>query len=140
MSATVTCRGIDAMPDALLRELAAAGFGVGPPTPLAATVLDTFDGRLHDAGLRLERRGDTLVLVGPGTSAASLPVDGDATVRVRAAARSVPGPPRRRHRDPHRAAGRQLNATTRRAERRNGDDKVVAAVTIHQRIAVDGAG
>ena len=40
MSAPETCRGTDPVPDALLRDLTAAGFHVGPPTTLTATVLD----------------------------------------------------------------------------------------------------
>jgi CHAD domain-containing protein len=136
MSAPVTCRGTDPAPDALLRDLAAAGFRVGPPTELSATVLDTFDGRLHEAALRLEHRADTLVLTGPGTSVASLPAD----VVPRFAADLPPGPFRTRLADVTEIRTvmpvAMLTATTRRAERRNGDDKVVAAVTIQQRIVV----
>jgi CHAD domain-containing protein len=138
MSAPETCRGTDPVPDALLRDLTAAGFHVGPPTTLTATVLDTFDGRLHEAGLRLEHRADTLVLTGPGTSVASL-----AAVAVpRFASDLPPGPLRTRLADVTEIRTvmpvATLSATTRRAERRNSDDKVVAAITIHQRIAVGG--
>ena len=137
MSAPVTCRGTSEVPDALLRDLVAAGFVVGPPTPLSATVLDTFDGRLHEAGLRLEHRADTLVLTGPGTSVASLPAMVAPRFAVRPAGR---GRCRARLADVTEIRTvlpvTTLTATTRRAERRNGDDKVVAAVTIQQRIAV----
>ena len=136
MSAPVTCRGTSEVPDALLRDLVAAGFVVGPPTPLSATVLDTFDGRLHEAGLRLEHRADTLVLTGPGTSVASLP----AMVAPRFASELPAGPLRARLADVTEIRTvlpvTTLSATTHRAERRNGDDKVVAAVTIQQRVAV----
>jgi len=39
---------------AVIDALRAAGFEVPPPQPASRTVLDTFDGRLHAAGLRLE--------------------------------------------------------------------------------------
>jgi CHAD domain-containing protein len=43
--------------------LSASGFEVGPPTPSSRTVLDTFDGRLHSSGLRLEAHGPDTELV-----------------------------------------------------------------------------
>ncbi|MGH9150816.1 MAG: hypothetical protein ACRD03_00075, partial [Acidimicrobiales bacterium] len=43
-------------PSGVLDALAGAGFEVGPARPVRCTVLDTFDGRLHAAGLRLELR------------------------------------------------------------------------------------
>lgn len=41
---------------ALADALRASGFEVDAPAPSTRVVLDTFDGRLHDAGLRLELR------------------------------------------------------------------------------------
>jgi CHAD domain-containing protein len=138
MSVPATCRGTAEVPDALLSDLADAGFVIGPPTPLTSTVLDTFDGRLHEAGLRLEHRTDTLVLTGPGASVASLP----ATVAPRFATDLPPGPMRARLADITEIRAMlpvaTLTASTRRAERRNADEKVVAAVTIQQRVAVGG--
>jgi CHAD domain-containing protein len=139
MSAAVTCRGTEAVPDALVRDLVAAGFRVGPPTPLSSTVLDTFDGRVHEAGLRLEHRGDTLVLTGPGTAVAALPT----AAAPRFASELPAGPLRARLADITEIRTvlpiTNLTAVSRRAERRNSDDKVVAAVTIEERITVDGA-
>jgi CHAD domain-containing protein len=138
MSVPVTCRGIAELPDALLRDLLAAGFVVGPPTPLSASVLDTFDGRLHEAGLRLEHRTDRLVLTGPGAAVASSP----SLVAPRFASELPAGPMRARLADITEIRAllpvTTLTATSRRAERRNADDKVVAAVTVHQRLAVSG--
>lgn len=50
--------------DDVVAGLAAAGFEIQAPTNLRRTVLDTFDGRLAEAGLRLElREGDGHELV-----------------------------------------------------------------------------
>ncbi len=57
--------------------LSGLGFTIGPPHPVTTTVLDTFDGRLHRAGLRLEFQestGTALVLSGPDTVAARLEI------------------------------------------------------------------
>ena len=45
----------------VLDVLAGAGFEIGPAAPTRRTLLDTFDGRLHAAGLRLEARTDGIV-------------------------------------------------------------------------------
>ena len=58
--------------DGLTALLAKAGFDVGPPAAVRRTVLDTFDGRLHGAGLQLEVRevkGRELVLADRSTTA-----------------------------------------------------------------------
>src|SRR5262245_32138696 len=50
--------------DALQRALDRADVGLSPAVACTRTVLDTFDGRLHAAGLRLElRKGATSELV-----------------------------------------------------------------------------
>jgi CHAD domain-containing protein len=50
---------------ALVASLVAAGFELGETRPFTTTVLDTFDGRIHDDGLCLELRGEgELVLSG----------------------------------------------------------------------------
>ena len=62
---------------AAIGALTELGFAFGPPTLVTTTVLDTFDGRLHRAGLRLELRETTgleLVLSGEGTVPAHLTV------------------------------------------------------------------
>jgi CHAD domain-containing protein len=137
MGAVVTCRGAGSTPDGLLNQLAAAGFEVGDPTPSATTVLDTFDGRLHAEGLRLERGGTMLALRGPGASVASTPTER----APRFAADLPPGPLRDRLLDviEIRALLAQATvcSTVRRAERRNAERKVVAAVRIHERISAD---
>src|SRR5262249_35025145 len=138
MGDAVTCRGLDATPDALLRDLAAAGFEIAPPGRTTTTVLDTFDGRFHDDDLRLEHRDRSLVLSGPTTSRAAVAAD----VLPRFATDLPPGPFRSRV-----AAIVDVRAvlpvatvvaTTRRAERRNREGKVVAVVTVHE--AVDASG
>ena len=62
---------------AVIGALTALGFAVGSPTLVTTTALDTFDGRLHRAGLRLELRETSsleLVLSGEGTVPAHLTV------------------------------------------------------------------
>ena len=137
MPTVVTCRGADPTPDRLLRDLAAAGFDVGDPAPMATTVLDTFDGLLHAEGLRLECCGRMLVLRGPGASVASTPTERP----PRVAADLPPGPLRDRLLavTDVRALLAQATvcSTVRRAERRNGEHKVVASVRIHEQIRAD---
>lgn len=64
---------------AVVAALVAAGFDLGAPRPFTTTVLDTFDGRIHDEGLCLELRdGNELVLSGHGVVPARLLHSGDA--------------------------------------------------------------
>jgi len=59
-------------------SLTESGFGFDPPRALTTTLVDTFDGRLHRAGLRLELRmsaGIELVLSGDDVVPAHLSVD-----------------------------------------------------------------
>ncbi len=143
MPTAVTCRGADDTPDRLLGDLAAAGFDVADPVLVATTVLDTFDGRLHAEGLRLDCCGRTLILRGPRSSVASTPVEAAPHV----AADLPPGPLRERLLavTDVRALLSQatIASTVRRAQRRNREGKVVAAVDVHDRItagdaAIDG--
>jgi|GEM_PF-566981 len=53
---SVVFDGRDGPAAPVVEVLAAAGIVLGPPEPLYRTRFDTFDGRLHDAGLRLESR------------------------------------------------------------------------------------
>jgi CHAD domain-containing protein len=58
-------------------RLGVLGFEFGPPRPESRTLLDTFDGRLHRAGLRLElveTDGRELVLSGADAVTSRLPV------------------------------------------------------------------
>ena len=73
---TLLVRGIE--PTAVIAALTELGFAFGPSTSVTTSVLDTFDGRLHRAGLRLELRDSTrleLVLSGEGTVPAHLTVN-----------------------------------------------------------------
>ena len=118
-----------------LPHFAAAGFDVEPPVAVTSTVLDTFDGRLHAAGLRLDHDGDTLLL--------------DGRTRCRRASRSPsrPGSP------PTSRPGRSApgSSTSSRCApccpwprspassaapcSRNGDGKVVASVRTYEQIS-----
>jgi len=122
------------------RLLAQEGFDVGRPTPLRTTLLDTYDGRLHAAGLRLEVREGRrreLVLSGGGPVVAMLAVDGTPSL----AADLPPGPFRDRL-----AAVLEVRALLpvlamagRRsvAVRRDGAGKVRVGVTLHHGVSVD---
>lgn len=62
----------------VIESLTALGFVFGPSRAATTTVLDTFDGRLHRAGMRLqvnESEGLELELCGEGTAPAHLAVD-----------------------------------------------------------------
>ena len=72
MIATVTGQADRPDPGAVVAGLVAGGFEVAVATTVTTTVLDTFDGRLHAAGLRLEHRDGALVLRGNGTVPAQL--------------------------------------------------------------------
>jgi hypothetical protein len=76
-------------------QLGALGFEFGPSRPESRTLLDTFDGRFHNAGLRLElveTDGSELILSGEGAVTAHLAV----TTPPRFAADLTPGPFRAR--------------------------------------------
>lgn len=79
---TYRARGSDVIADDLLARLHAAGYTVAPVEQVRRTVLDTFDGRIAAAGLRLElvgtgstrRPGGELILSGGGGAAAHVAV------------------------------------------------------------------
>src|SRR6478735_4178335 len=77
--ATFAADGCSGGAGAVLADL---GFAVGQPRRVTRTVLDTFDGLLHDAGLRLEVRDE-------GVRRAVL-LSGDGVVGVRVSTTVVP--------------------------------------------------
>ena len=98
-----------------------------------STVLDTFDGRLHAAGLRLEHDGTRSCSAGRRGRAPSCRSPAPA-VRRRPAARPVPVPPRRHHRGPRPAA--LATVTTKRGdERATATARSSPASTIHEATA-----
>lgn len=137
MSSVVTSRGVDATPDALLRDL--QGYTIAPPRRVTSVVLDTFDGRLHRAGLRLDHVDGSLVLRDAEGGVARLA----AAVAPRFATDLPRGPFRSR------LAGvldvrallplATVATTSRRVERRNADGKVTSVVTIHDDVCVGGS-
>lgn len=125
----------------LSRVLAGARFVVGPWMSLRRTVLDSFDGRLHAAGLRLEVLDDgrrELVLTGAGDVAHG-PVG--AAPRF---APDLPAGPLRARLAPLldvRALLPVLRVTGRRAVAvfEDGRGKRQVAVVLHAGVTVDGA-
>jgi CHAD domain-containing protein len=136
MGTSVSCRGEGAGPDRLTTALAGAGFVAEAPATVSTVVLDTFDGRLHAAGLRLERRGNVLVLDGDGAVAAQVP----SSSTPRFPADLPPGPFRSRLADlvDIRALVPLVTLTSRRSPfvRRNGQGKIVAAAQLHEHLTI----
>jgi CHAD domain-containing protein len=129
--------GIDV--DHVLAVLARAGFALDAPRPSTLAVLDTFDGRIADAGLRLELvDGRQLVLRGEGEVPAAVTL----TRQPRDAADLPAGPLRRRLAKllDVRALLRLVEVTSQRqdAAQRNHSGKVVAGVTVHRQTAANG--
>jgi CHAD domain-containing protein len=129
--------GVQADAGGLVDTLARSGFDVEAPVAVTSTVFDTFDGRLHDAGLRVEHDGTALVLGGAGTVPARL--DRDAAPRF--ARELPPGPLRDRLADLVEVRALlpvvTVSAIVRRAVSRNGDGKVVSGVRIVEQVATD---
>jgi CHAD domain-containing protein len=76
-SAAASFTARDHGPASAVAGLSEVGFVFGPSHTVTRTLLDTFDGRLHGAGLRLELRqrdGFELILSGEGTVPAHLTV------------------------------------------------------------------
>lgn len=128
-------------PASVAHALAHAGYDVRGWRPVRTTLLDTFDGRLHGAGLRLEAHQsdglDLVLIAGDSTTAhAAMPA-------VPTGAGDLPAGPFRARMAPVLGVRTLLPVVTvtgRRlvARRRDGDGKAVVAVTLHDRLA--GAG
>lgn len=125
----------------LVVGLEKAGFDFDSPLSVRRTLLDTFDGRLYARGLRIELRkgsGCVLSVTGDGSTPAHLPV----VVVPRFASDLPPGPLRSRlapvldvrallpvvHLDSHQ----------RTAVHRDARGKVVASLTVHDHLALEG--
>lgn len=143
MGNPVTGRGERPDPDHLIAALDTAGLEIGATSVMSATILDTFDGRLHGAGWRLEHRDGVVELSSAGAVPAQLPV----ASAPRFSTDLPPGPFRARLGDliDVRALLPQLclTTTTRRTVRRNRDGKIVAMADIHDAVgtehgAIDG--
>lgn len=130
----------DVEPETIAGVLARAGYDVGPWQPVRRSLLDTFDGRLHRAGLRLEARssgGLELVLSGGGPAVAGMAVPALPTL-----AGDLPAGPFRARLQPVldvRALLPVLTVTGRQLVglRRDRTGKAVVAVTVHDRLATD---
>ncbi|MGI8809044.1 MAG: CHAD domain-containing protein [Acidimicrobiales bacterium] len=113
--------------------LAGAGFQVERFRPVERTLLDTFDGRLHSAGVRLEvlrSVGLELRLSADGPGSAQIAVD-----RVPSVAGDIPAGPLRARLAPIlgvRALLPVVSVTSHqaRALRRNGSDKLIVDVLL----------
>ena len=139
-SRTSTFTGGEGAVERLATALVESGFDVGAPRRTDRLLLDTFDGRLDDAGLRLEHRttpdGPVLVLSDTHSTPARL-----AAARPPRSAADLPAGP---FRDRLSAAtdGRALlpqravSGPGRSVVRRNRQDKTVAAATIYDGLRV----
>lgn len=129
------------VPADLVAALARAGFSVTPGRPVRRTVLDTFDGRVAAAGLRLELRQaeeQELVLSGCGSPPAGIRANG----LPRFAGDLPVGPFRAR------LAGLlgprallptfTVTACEMTATKRDRTGKTRASVTLHTQVAVEG--
>lgn len=142
-SSTTTASRPDLDPGALLEALAEAGFELGAPEPVRRTALDTFDGRLRAAGLRLElrtARGTELVLTGGGSPPAHLATTGAPRFAV-----DLPRGPFRARLAPVLDVRALLPLVTLRstrtvAVRRDDDGGAVVVVAVHTDLEVEGHG
>ena len=141
MDAETTFTSDQLTPGDALVALRAAGFELGPARPVRRTLLDTFDGRLHAAGLRLEVRQApqlSVVLAGKGSPPARAPVDA-----VPRTADDLPAGPLRSRLAPV-LDGRALlpvicvTAREATATRRDHDGKARVSVMLHDRVSVEG--
>jgi len=120
--------------------LLGAGFEVGPFRAGSRTLLDTFDGRLHAAGIRIEVHTDggivRLVVAGGGPAPAQMDLDG-----VPAVAADLPAGPIRSRLAPIldvRALVARVTLATRQATaiRRNGEGKAVVRVALQDELTL----
>jgi CHAD domain-containing protein len=121
--------------------LARAGLDLGPPTRVVRTVMDTFDGRLHAAGLRLELEEPSfeLVLTGDdGTPPARLGIEEE----PRLVSELPPGPFAERlaavAKERALLPVMTVRTRTRTAQRRDRRDKVTVTAHLHEGVRVDG--
>lgn len=135
--------------DDVLSFLQADGFEIEQPVRVTRTVLDTFDGRLHQAGARLELRRTSHLELVLGQRDRALPVGWtDASTRVRAAPRFAsdlaPGPLRLRLAELADVRAMQpvveFAETTVRAARRDPLGSPVTSVQLHHHVVVEPAG
>lgn len=126
----------------LASVLTGAGFVLARPRPVERTLLDTFDGRLHASGIRMEMRTgtDTTVMVrGGGPARAHLLVD-----RVPTVVGDLPPGPLRARLAPLlevRALRAKVRVTARHLEalRRDQSGKAIVAVDLYDQIQLDHA-
>lgn len=130
--------GLD--PATAIARLAELGFEFGPPRPVTRSLLETFDGRLSRAGLRLELRecdGLELILTGEGSARAHLAV----TSVPRFANDLPPGPFRSRLAAVADVRALlpivRVGATRSEGVRHNRARKTVASVTVYEHARVD---
>jgi len=131
----------DLSPADITAALARAGFEVARPQNVRRTLLDTFDGRLHAAGLRLEVReapGVELILAGGGRGPAHV-----AAADVPRLAGHLPAGPFRARLAPVldvRALVPVVTVTARHTEavQRDGAGKARATVSVYDRLEVEG--
>ena len=134
----------DLPPDAVVDALEHAGFEVEPARRATRIVLDTFDGRLHEVGLRLEHHRDPelALVLRDQTGAPPARLAGAAAPRWPSGLPS--GPLRARLADvtQERALVPLLTVTShaRRAQRRDRRGKATVIVELHDDIRADGQG
>ena len=127
---------------AVVDALERAGFEAGPARPVTTVVLDTFDGRLFAAGLRLEHRRDPelALVLRDDTDAPAARLVGATAPRWPS---GLPGGPlrtriaditRERALLPHLTVSSQA----RRAERRDRRGKVTVTAEVHDEVRGDG--
>ncbi len=132
---------LDMDADGVLAALAQGGFENGPPSAMRRTLLDTFDGRLNAAGLRLEFQeapGHELVLTGGGPASAHIPASSPPRFGS-----DLPVGPLRARLTPLldvRALRPVVSLGTRRrsAVQRDKLGKAVASVVVHDRLVLNG--
>jgi CHAD domain-containing protein len=120
--------------------LAGAGFALDRPRSVERTLLDTFDGRLHAAGIRMEVRtgaGTTVIVSGGGPAPAYLLVD-----QVPTLAGDLPAGPLRARLAPVldvRALRPTVRVTARHIEamRRDQSGKAVVGVGLYDQLRLD---
>ncbi|MGH9229579.1 MAG: CHAD domain-containing protein [Acidimicrobiales bacterium] len=127
----------------LVAALGAARFELGRFRPVQRTLLDTFDGRLHRAGVRVEVRtgaGTELVVRGPGPVSARVQVE-----RVPSTAADLPRGPLRNRLAPLLDVRAllpkvEVSSVEARGARRSAEGKAVVAVVLHDELQLPSGG